>query len=342
MTTSTSRLFRSVFAAAALGLVTSLTAVPGMAQEKSISIMVWGTTWQTALQQASADFTKKTGIKVNLVTQASSGEGLVKLQTMKAKPTIDVWFTTASVAERAVADEQLFAALPASMGNLAELPKGVATSRYVGIYAYPVSIVYRTDLVKEPIKSWSDLWDPRFAGKLGIPAMTVYQGRALMMAAMAGGGKATDTDKGFEMLNKLKPNVVMFYATDAQSRQALAQGEIAVLMAPPSQAKRVSEAGRPIAVVSPKPTIMNYDVATIVHSGKEEMAAQYINFLLDRETNEGIGRALNMGPVNKNAKASEYLAPMLPKPEDAFVPDEGYVNTHINAWTERFNREIVK
>ncbi|WP_040502062.1 PotD/PotF family extracellular solute-binding protein [Herbaspirillum sp. YR522] len=333
-------MLRSAFAAAALGLVIS---APAQAQEKSINVMMWGSTWQTALQQSSADFTKKTGIKVNLVTQASSGEGLVKLQTMKAKPTIDVWFTTASVAERAVTDDALFAPLPAArMSNLGELAKGTATDRYVGIYGYPVSIIYRTDLVQQPIKTWSDLWQPRFAGKLAVPAMGVYQGRALMIAAMSGGGSATDADKGFEMLGKLKPNVVMFYGTDTQARQALAQGEVSVLVGPPSQAKRMADAGRPVAVVSPKPAIMNFDVATIVRSGKEDLAAQYINFLLEREANQALAGNLNMSPVNKNAKPSDYLAPMLPKPEDAFIPSEEFVNQHIAAWTERFNRDIVK
>src|SRR5690554_7946425 len=89
-----------------------------------------------------------------------------------------------------------------------------------------------------------------------------------------------DEEAGFAALEQLKPNVAIFYGSDAQARQALAQGEVSVLVAPPSQGKRVADAGRPITVISPKPAVMNADVMMIVRSGKEDMAAQYINHLL--------------------------------------------------------------
>ncbi len=314
-----------------------------LADTPSINVMMWGTTWQSSLKNASDDFTKETGIKVNLVTQASSGEGLVKLQTMKSKPTVDVWFTTASVAQNAVEDTTLFATLPTNeMPNLKEMTEGSATKSYTAIYGYPISIVYRTDLVKTPINEWTDLWNKSFEGKIALPAMTIYQGRSLMMASMSHGGSATNADKGFAMLKELKPNVAMFYNSDAQARTALAQGEISVLISPPSQGKRIADAGLPVKVISPKPAIMNFDVATIIHSGKEKLAAQYINFLIGKNINQSLAANLNMAPVNKNAMPSELLKLQLPKEEDKVVLDEQYVNEHIDEWVKRFNSEIAK
>lgn len=314
-----------------------------LAETPSINVMMWGTTWQSSLKNASEAFTKETGIKVNLVTQASSGEGLVKLQTMKSKPTVDVWFTTASVAQNAVEDKALFAEFPTDdMPNLKEMTEGAATKSYAAIYGYPISIVYRTDLVTTPINSWNDLWNKSFEGKIALPAMTIYQGRSLMIASMAHGGSVTDADKGFAMLKTLKPNVAMFYNSDAQARTALAQGEISVLISPPSQGKRIADTGLPVKVISPKPAIMNFDVATIVHSGKEKLAAQYINFLISKKINQELAANLNMAPVNKNSEPSDMLKSQLPKEEDKVVLDEQYINTHIDEWVKRFNSEIAK
>ncbi len=318
-------------------------ATPAAAADKSINIMTWGTTWQSGLRDLSKEFTKKTGIDVNLVTQASSGEGLVKLQTMKTKPPADVWFTTASVAERAVADADLFVPLPVDkIPNLANVMPGASTSHYVAAYGYPISIVYRTDLIKEPITQWTDLWTRKdLARKVTIPAMSMYQGRSLMTASLANGGSVTDDEKGFEMLVKLKPQVAIFYTSDAQARTALSQGEAAVMMGTPAAAKRVADAGLPVAVVSPRPAIMNYDVMAIIKSGKEDLAAQYVNFVLEQSVNEKLASNTNMGPVVKGAKVPETLAAQMPKPEDMVTLDEKWVNLNIAKWVERFNQEVA-
>lgn len=327
----------------ALAALTTASALSASAQDKSISVMVWGTTWQSSLQALSKEFTQKTGIRVNLVTQATSGEGLVKLQTMKAKPTVDVWFTTASVAERAVADAALFSPLPKDkMPNLANIQPGAATSHYAAVYGYPMSIVYRTDLIKTPITQWSDLWTrDDITKKLSIPGMSMYQGRALMMASMAHGGSSTDDEKGFAMLSQLKPKISMFYSSDAQARTAISQGEIAVMMATPAAGKRVADAGHPVKVVSPKPAVMNYDVMTIVKTGKEDLSAQYVNFMLDKGVNERISELTNMAPVIQGAKVPALLADQLPKEADMVVLDEKWVNANIGKWVERFNKEVA-
>lgn len=330
--------------AASLAITFAFGAVtPASAQDKEITVLIWGTTWKSGFVDVTEKFTKETGIKVDYVTQASSGEGLVKLQAMRAKPTIDVWFTTASVAQRASAEGNLLAPLPkASMSNLNMLTPGLAADKYAAVYTYPLSIIYRTDRVDAPITSWADLWEPRFAHKLAVPGMDMYQGRILMIASVAG-SEPKNVDKGFEMLNKLKPNVAVFYSSDAQARQALAQGEVAVLVSPPSQAKRMTDAGVPVKVVSPKGTPMNADVMTIVGgTGKEAMAAQYINFMLSKAANEAISAGVSMAPANRESKAPEALVAILPKPDDALILDEEVINKNIGTWLQRFNRDIVR
>jgi spermidine/putrescine-binding protein len=324
-------------------MTASLLCAPAVAQDKSINVMIWGVTWQTAIEPVSKEFEAKTGIKVNFVTQASSGEGLVKLQAMRDNPTVDVWFTTASLAARATQDKAMFAPLPkADIPNLSELAEGAAAESSVGIYAYPMSIIYRTDLVKGEINQWSDLWKPEFKGKLAVPAMGMYQGRMLWIASTQGQSATPDFERGFDELKKLKPNVSVFYSSDAQARQSLAQGEVVAIVAPPSQGKRVADAGRPVRIVSPRFTPMNQDVMTIVKSGKEALAAQYIDYLLSAAVNETVAGTLGISPVNTKSKHPAALAEALPKSGDGVNLDEAMINANIPAWIERFNNQIVR
>jgi putative spermidine/putrescine transport system substrate-binding protein len=329
---------------AALGIALSALALGGAeAQDKKITIMLWGTTWQGVVQKASEDFTKKTGIKVEFASQTTSGEGLTKLQAMKARPTVDVWFTTDSVAVRAVKDADMFAALPSDkMANWKDVPDNAKSARWVGFYGYPVGIVYRTDQVKTPITAWEDLWQPAFKGKLGVPAPSSYQARVMLIAALLAGGSIDNIEPGLQKLKALKDNVVFWYTSDQQARAALAQGEIAVLIGP-TQALRVPrEAGVPVTMVSPKPTPMMFDVMTLVKSGHEDLGAQFMDFLLSPEIQGRVSDILLAAPTNQKAGMSDIIKAAQPKPGDAVTFDEDKVNQNFAAWNDRFNAEVAK
>lgn len=328
-----------------LALATALAALaqPAAAQDKKLSIMLWGTTWQGVVQKAAEDYTKATGVKIEFASQTTSGEGLTKLQAMKQHPTVDVWFTTDSVAVRAVKDSDMFAPLPAAkMPNLADVPDNAKRERWVGFYGYPVGIVYRTDLVKTPITAWEDLWGPTFKGKLGVPAPSSYQGRVILIASLLGGGNIDNIEPGLQKLKALKDNVVFWYTSDAQARQALAQGEISVLIGP-TQALRVPrEAGVPVTMISPKPTPMMFDVMTLVKSGHEELAGDFINFLLSPEIQGRVSDVLLAAPTNSKAGMSDIIKAAQPKPGDGVTFDEDKVNQYFASWNDRFNAEVAK
>lgn len=335
---------RQVTRALALGIaLTALLAGTARAQDKKITVLLWGTTWQGVVQKASDDFTKKTGIKVDFASQTTSGEGLTKLQAMKARPTVDVWFTTDSVAVRAVKDADMFSPLPTDkIANWKDIPDNSKSARWVGFYGYPVGIVYRTDQVKTPITAWEDLWGPQFKGKLGVPAPSSYQARVMLIAALLAGGSIDNIEPGLQKLKSLKDNVVFWYTSDQQARAALAQGEISVLIGP-TQALRVPrEAGVPVAMVSPKPTPMMFDVMTLVKSGHEDMAAQFIDFLLSPEIQGRVSDVLLAAPTNKTASMSDIIKAAQPKPGDAVTFDEDKVNQNFAAWNDRFNAEVAK
>ena len=59
------------------------------AQQKKITLLIWSSTWNGLIKPLAEQFTKDTGIAVDIEVQASSMEGLVKVQAMRGKPTAD-------------------------------------------------------------------------------------------------------------------------------------------------------------------------------------------------------------------------------------------------------------
>ena len=66
--------FKTMLAAAA---VLALTTTSAMAQEKKITLLIWSSTWNGLIKPLAEQFTKDTGIAVDIEGEASSMEGLV-------------------------------------------------------------------------------------------------------------------------------------------------------------------------------------------------------------------------------------------------------------------------
>ncbi|HEY0121640.1 MAG TPA: extracellular solute-binding protein [Rhizobium sp.] len=324
-----------------LAIASILIASPALAQDE-ITVQAWGTTWDMGLRQVADKFTEATGVKVVSIPQSSSTEGLVKLQAMKAKPTIDVWFTTASVAARAETDTELFSPIDKSaLTNAPDMIAGSYTDFWVAGYYYPVSIIYRTDMVKEPIKGWSDLWDKRFAGTLAVPSIEMYQARFLMISSLINGGGIDNVEPGFKAMGSIKPNVATWYQSDSDGRRALATGEVSVLIAPPALAKGLAEDGVKVNIVSPKPTPVMFDVMMLVNTPKKDLGQKFINFVVSAESQTVLAGGQAAAPVNNKSPMSAEDVAAMPKAENQVTFDEQKINAGVPAWTERFNKEIV-
>jgi putative spermidine/putrescine transport system substrate-binding protein len=296
------------------------------------------------LKQLAEKFTRETGIGVEIEIQASSMEGLAKLQAMRGKPTVDVWFTAAGVAQLAGTTQGLLAPLPVDqMSNLRDLIAGASTPTFAAAYYFPFGIVYRPDLVPNgKVTSWEDLWGPGFANKIAAPPVPVFQGRMLLVAALLNGGGIDNIDPGITKLQALNKNVAFWFSSDPQARKALAQGEVAVMITSSSTIKTLADQGVKVEMVSPKPAPILFEGMTILKTGKEQMAAQFVNYLIGPEAQSVITQVWNMGPVNKKVAPAGKFASILPKPGDQVTFDDAVVNERLGRWGDLFNANVAK
>jgi putative spermidine/putrescine transport system substrate-binding protein len=328
----------------AAAAVLVLTTTSAMAQEKKITLLIWSSTWNGLIKPLAEQFTKDTGIAVDIEVEASSMEGLVKVQAMRGKPTADVWFTAQGVAQRAASDPGLLAPMPvAKLSNWGDLIPGSSSSTFAGAYYYPFGIVYRPDLVPGgKINSWEELWGPGFEDKLALPAPSFFSGRMILVASLLAGGSIDNVDPGIAKLQAIKKNVAFWFTSDPQARKALAQGEVSVMVTSSSTVKTLADQGVVVKMVSPKPAPIIFEGVTILKGGKEEMAAQFVNYVISAQWQKTITEVWNMGPVNKNVAPAGKFADVLPKSGDSVVFDETTINERLGGWTEKFNQAIGK
>ncbi len=311
------------------------------AEEKVLTVMLWGATWNVGVKDVAKKFEEKYGVPVKAVMQSGSSEGLAKMMAAKGKPGVDVWFCDSAMPS--TAPPGLIADLdPSKITNRADLVEGALNKKYVAQLYYPQGIIYRKDIVPMEIKSWEDLWRPEFKNQLAVPPPSFDQGTFLVVAAKINGGSETNIQPGFDKIKQLMPNVVTFYDNDSTSRKLLAQGEVSVLIGNTGSLDYLTKAGIPAAVVNPKPTPVSFDVMTVINNGNEDLAHKFIDMMVSKWAQEISVLPHQCAPVNSKVDATEILSNDFPKPEDSLIIDHAAVKDNLAKWIEQWDREFVK
>src|SRR5512139_2761593 len=109
------------------------------------------------------------------------------------------------------------------------------------------------------------------------------------------GGNETTWQKGQERLKALKPSIVAFYSTDAQSQDLMKTGQAPVQVMLSVNAYHLQEQGISVKVVQPTdyPGIVGIDtVAVMAGTKKADAANQFINVALSKEVQAELVKAL--------------------------------------------------
>lgn len=313
-------------------------------------VSTWGGNWKDTIERVIAKpFTQKTGIPVEFEVGGTI-DRLSKSRVSKDKPLVDLTFTTTHVGRLYISDG-LFQKLDlAKIPNAKELYReAIRSDFHVGVWTYVYTVAYRTDQVKAEITKWSDLWDPKFARKIGLPDFD--PSHIITVSALLEGGNEKDWQKGQERLKRLKPNIAAFFSTDARSQDLMKTGEAPIQVMLSVNAFHLQELGLPVNLVSTKDVggIVGIDtVGVMAGTKKTDAAYQFINFALSREVQEQLVQAFKAGPVHAKATVPEKLrgqpgiftTPQEWK-EKAYILDDEARAKNLAPWKEWFNANIV-
>jgi len=141
-------------------------------------------------------------------------------------------------------------------------------------------IVYNTDKVKTPPKSYADLWDPKWRGRVGLCDFLYTTNTTI--AAVVGGGSPTDFAPAQGKLEELKALGAKVLPSTEAVAVALKSGEIWFTIIAAARAYMWRKAGVPVARVVPTeggfPT--SYEAAVPANTRQQALAYGYLDAML--------------------------------------------------------------
>jgi len=290
----------------------------------SLTVRIWAGTLKDGIAEScGASFTDKTGIPIKWDT---SDEGAIHTKVNNAirsgqRPPVDLSFQLQTRGYLSGVQDLVVPISPKVAPNLdvvnasVSQPPGLPADNgwaYANVYSFMIPVIVRTDKVDpKSIKSWEDLFDPRF--KDAIEWDSQYGSTAFSVAKMLGVEPTEDAasmDPVWEKIATAKPNIAIL-GDDAASVKALTEGEVDVSIHGVFDKIEAEKAGAPVANVVPKEGALLLGDAVYIHKGIPANSAYYaqvfINECLSSEQQTKIADALGVIPVNPDASVPAYM-----------------------------------
>ncbi|MBV9531104.1 MAG: 2-aminoethylphosphonate ABC transporter substrate-binding protein [Bradyrhizobium sp.] len=170
------------------------------------------------------DFTKSTGIKVQYI-EGGSGAVVQRVAREQSNPQADVLVTLPPFIQKAAADGLLQPYSSKEAANINAADKD-ANGLYVPLVNNYLNFIYDTAVLSEPPKSFTDLLDPKFKGKIqySTPGQA-GDGTAVMLQTIHVFGSR---DAAFDFLKKLQINNVGPSSSTGKLTALVNKGELYV------------------------------------------------------------------------------------------------------------------
>lgn len=212
-------------------------------------------------------------------------------------------------------------------------PDGFFTAARLGT----LGIVYNTNLVKTPPKTWNDLLKPEYKGAFAI-ANPALSGTAFVSVGML------VENFGWEFIQKLRANGAMMGQGSGQVVDDTAVGSLAGCIGVDYITLDKVEKGAPLGFVNPPEMLVIPSPAAIIKGTKNLGAAQkFIDFILSAEGQAIIARA-NTIPVRADVKSRTEMGLVTADEavKRALKVDYAKLGANKEASLERFTNIMTK
>lgn len=167
------------------------------------------------------------------------------------------------------------------------------------------SILYRTDLVKDPAPSWNLLWDKQYAGRLAT--IDAVHDTPVVAAIMAGVNpfdmSPADLNKVAAKLRDQRP-LLRAYTTDMTSvEQSLASGELVAAMTWNASATALKKQGVKVEFMKPKEGMLTWACGFVMLKDAKnvDLAYDFINSRLEGDSGKELITQYGYGSASKAA-----------------------------------------
>jgi 2-aminoethylphosphonate transport system substrate-binding protein len=270
-------------------------------------------------------FTKATGVKVQYI-EGGSGVVVERVAKEAANPQADVLVTLPPFIQKAAAEGLLQSYTPAGADQVAaeqKDPRGF----YLALVNNYMNFIYDAAVLKEPPKSFNDLLDPKFKGKIqySTPGQA-GDGTAVMIQVFHAYGSK---DAGFDFLKRLQVNNVGPSSSTGKLTALVNKGELHVAN---------GDLQMNIAQMADNPNIRVFWPAG-PDGTRSTFALPYYVGLVKGAPNSAAGKKLIDFLLSKEAQATvTSVAQGLPVRKDVTPTDDAYKNIRklmegVTIWT---------
>ncbi len=230
------------------------------------------------------EFTKQTGIKVNMLDM-SSGEVLARMRAEKGRPLADVWFGGGVDAFIAAKNDGLLEKYVSPEASAIKDEYKDPEGFWTGISLVTIDFVVNSDVLKEkniPIpETWEAITGPEFKDEICMSNPSI-SGTAyfILYSILSSKGK----DKGWDFFAKIDANIPFYAKRGSEPPQRAAMGESLVGLAP-GVSPELQAQGYPIQYIFPKDGIPWWPapVAIFKDAGNLDAAKVLVDWALSEE-----------------------------------------------------------
>lgn len=201
---------------------------PGASAQQSITVSSWGGAFQKAQREAWFNLVEKE-LGITIKEETTSGIADVRAQVASGRPTWDLSTQgayTCAILEKEGNLEKLDPAIVNDPG----VPEELKSESWISQIVYSVAIGWRKQAFgdKKPT-GWAAFWDTKnFPGQRSLRRHPIYNLEAALIADGVPMDKLypLDVERAFKKLEEVKPNVLVWWNSGAQSAQVLQDGEV--------------------------------------------------------------------------------------------------------------------
>ncbi|MBS0243152.1 MAG: ABC transporter substrate-binding protein [Proteobacteria bacterium] len=294
------------------------------AQQKTLTISSWGGAFQKAQKEAWFGILEKE-LGVTIKEDTTSGIADIRAQVASGKPTWDLSTQGAYSCALLEKEGKLEPFDAATLKVNEDVPADLRGKSWVSQIVYSVAIGYRQKAYgdKKPT-GWKDFWDVKaFPGPRSVRRHPIYN---LEMALIADGVPMDklyplDVDRAFKKLEELKPNVLVWWNSGAQSAQIIKDGEVDMVSAWNGRIQALEnepegKAGK-IGVTFDQQILVSDCWLIPKGAANKDLAMKAIQIMIRPEVNARISNYINYAPSNSKS----YATGVIPKEKLPGLPN---------------------
>lgn len=259
-------------------------------------------------------------VKVDYYAVRDSRNAMSVLRSQRLAPQVDIVILDPPSARQAQRERLIMPMDPERIPNAADLG---AMGRELGYWALPamldsLTLVYAKSAFPQPPRSWREMWDAKYRGKVAIATNPTVNGSMIALTLLANRlagapDNAASFERGFDYLEKLAPNALTWTPRPNQywlvaQKQAL----LAVGWNSRSQSQMDSLSGYGATVPSEGTIAVPIMIARVADRPNDDEAQAFINYSLGAQAQQAFSEAMYYAPTNRKAKVSAAARARIP------------------------------